>query len=116
MFWLFLGVILSFKSEISGLSSIFLFYLPVINQTGFSGLIVLNPYLLVFGLIIEIIIFNNIFLFQVTLWDYDAFESHSFLGEALIDLTQTLLNNQPHVYTLLDMDDDNPIRVVGCLC
>jgi len=49
---------------------------------------------------------------QVTLWDYDAFESHSFLGEALIDLSQAPLNNQPHVYTLLDMDDDNPIRVV----
>uniref|UniRef100_A0A1I8AWM5 Regulating synaptic membrane exocytosis protein 2 n=1 Tax=Meloidogyne hapla TaxID=6305 RepID=A0A1I8AWM5_MELHA len=48
---------------------------------------------------------------EVTLWDYDAFESHSFLGEALIDLSQTPLNNQPHVYTLLDMDDDNPIRV-----
>uniref|UniRef100_A0A915MN05 Uncharacterized protein n=1 Tax=Meloidogyne javanica TaxID=6303 RepID=A0A915MN05_MELJA len=48
---------------------------------------------------------------EVTLWDYDAFESHSFLGEALIDLSQAPLNNQPHVYTLLDMDDDNPIRV-----
>ncbi|KAI1724565.1 c2 domain-containing protein [Ditylenchus destructor] len=48
---------------------------------------------------------------EVTVWDYDKYEAHSFLGETLIDLSQTLLDNQPFSYILLDMDDENPIRM-----
>jgi len=53
---------------------------------------------------------NNL---QITLWDYDPYESHSFLGEALVELGQAQLNNQPFLYNLLDMDEENPIRMVG---
>jgi hypothetical protein len=53
---------------------------------------------------------NNL---QITLWDYDPYESHSFLGEALVEMNQAQLNNQPFLYNLLDMDEENPIRMVG---
>jgi hypothetical protein len=46
---------------------------------------------------------------KVTVWDYD-YDSHNFLGETLVDLSTAPLNNQPYLYTLLDMDDENPIR------
>ncbi|GMT02871.1 hypothetical protein PENTCL1PPCAC_25045 [Pristionchus entomophagus] len=48
---------------------------------------------------------------EVTLWDYDKFEANSFLGEVLIDFTETLLDGQPLLYTLVDMDDENPLRM-----
>uniref|UniRef100_A0A915ECB5 C2 domain-containing protein n=1 Tax=Ditylenchus dipsaci TaxID=166011 RepID=A0A915ECB5_9BILA len=48
---------------------------------------------------------------EVTVWDYDQYEANSFLGETLIDLSQTPLENQPFAYSLLDMDEENPIRL-----
>ncbi|GMR33135.1 hypothetical protein PMAYCL1PPCAC_03330, partial [Pristionchus mayeri] len=48
---------------------------------------------------------------EVTLWDYDKFEANSFLGEVLIDFTETMLDGQPLLYTLVDMDDENPLRM-----
>ncbi|KAF8381662.1 unc-10 [Pristionchus pacificus] len=48
---------------------------------------------------------------EVTLWDYDKFEANSFLGEVLIDFTETPLDGQPLLYTLVDMDDENPLRM-----
>uniref|UniRef100_A0A183CN27 C2 domain-containing protein n=1 Tax=Globodera pallida TaxID=36090 RepID=A0A183CN27_GLOPA len=48
---------------------------------------------------------------EVTLWDFDPYESHSFLGETLIELANAPLNNLPLVYSLTDMDEDNSIRL-----
>ncbi|KAH7695166.1 rab-3-interacting molecule unc-10, partial [Aphelenchoides avenae] len=48
---------------------------------------------------------------EVTLWDYDQYEANSFLGETLIDLSTSVLDNQPFSYTLVDMDEENPIRM-----
>jgi len=49
---------------------------------------------------------------QITLWDFDPYESHSFMGETLVELANAPLNNQPFLYNLLDMDEENPIRMV----
>ena len=47
------------------------------------------------------------------MWDHDfADESNNFLGEVLIELSTTVLNNQPFLYPLIDMDEENPIRTV----
>uniref|UniRef100_A0AC34Q4H6 C2 domain-containing protein n=1 Tax=Panagrolaimus sp. JU765 TaxID=591449 RepID=A0AC34Q4H6_9BILA len=48
---------------------------------------------------------------EVTVWDYDKYEANSFLGEVLIDFSTTLLDNQPFCYDLVEMDDDNPVRM-----
>ncbi|KAL3103180.1 hypothetical protein niasHS_002366 [Heterodera schachtii] len=48
---------------------------------------------------------------EVTLWDFDAFGSHSFLGETLIELSNAPLNNRTLVYPITDLDDDNLIRL-----
>ena len=52
--------------------------------------------------------------FQVTLWDYDQYATNEFLGEVLIELNRAGLNNEPTWYTLVDMDEESPIRAV-CL-
>ena len=49
---------------------------------------------------------------EVTVWDYDRYEANSFLGEVLIDFSMALLDNQPFSYDLVEMDDDNPVRLV----
>lgn len=54
---------------------------------------------------------THAYIIQVTLWDFDPYESHTFLGETLIELANAPLNNQPFAYALTDADDDNPIRL-----
>lgn len=51
---------------------------------------------------------------EVTVWDYDKYEANTFLGEVLIDFSTILLDNQPYSYTLTEMDDENPVRLVNC--
>lgn len=51
--------------------------------------------------------------FKVTVWDYDQYETNSFMGEVLIDFTIAQLDDEPFLYTLVDMDEDNPLRAVG---
>ncbi|CAD6189336.1 unnamed protein product [Caenorhabditis auriculariae] len=47
---------------------------------------------------------------EVTLWDYDKFGANSFLGETLVDLSSVPLDGTNLMCTLVDMDDDNPLR------
>ncbi|VDK71912.1 unnamed protein product [Onchocerca ochengi] len=47
---------------------------------------------------------------EVTVWDYDQYETNSFMGEVLIDFTIAQLDDEPFLYTLVDMDEDNPLR------
>ncbi|EJD75259.1 rab-3-interacting molecule unc-10 [Loa loa] len=47
---------------------------------------------------------------EVTVWDYDQYETNSFMGEVLIDFTIAQLDDEPFLYTLIDMDEDNPLR------
>nr|CDQ05012.1 Bm5702, isoform d [Brugia malayi] len=47
---------------------------------------------------------------EVTVWDYDQYETNSFMGEVLIDFTVAQLDDEPFLYTLVDMDEDNPLR------
>lgn len=37
---------------------------------------------------------------EITLWDYDRTESNEFIGEVLIDLSEALLDNRAHWYSL----------------
>ncbi|KAI6181765.1 hypothetical protein M3Y98_00864300 [Aphelenchoides besseyi] len=48
---------------------------------------------------------------EITVWDYDQYNGHEFLGETVIDLSQILLDNQHFSYPLVDMDDENPLRM-----
>ncbi|CAD5229122.1 unnamed protein product [Bursaphelenchus okinawaensis] len=48
---------------------------------------------------------------ELTVWDYDQYNGHDFLGETVIDLNDILLDNQHFSYPLLDMDDENPIKM-----
>ncbi|GMT34851.1 hypothetical protein PFISCL1PPCAC_26148 [Pristionchus fissidentatus] len=50
-------------------------------------------------------------IMEVTLWDYDKYGTNSFLGEVLIDFTEIHLDGTPLLYTLVDMDDENPLRM-----
>ncbi|VDK77661.1 unnamed protein product, partial [Litomosoides sigmodontis] len=47
---------------------------------------------------------------EVTVWDYDQYEANSFMGEVLIDFTIAQLDDEPFLYTLVDMHEDNPLR------
>ncbi|MFH4974508.1 hypothetical protein AB6A40_001217 [Gnathostoma spinigerum] len=47
---------------------------------------------------------------EVTVWDYDKYETNAFLGEVLIDFSVTKLDDEPLLYTLVDMDVENPLR------
>ncbi|KAL3990179.1 C2 domain family protein [Acanthocheilonema viteae] len=47
---------------------------------------------------------------EVTVWDYDQYETNSFMGEVLIDFAIAQLDDEPFLYTLVDMDEDNPLR------
>ncbi|VDN04650.1 unnamed protein product [Thelazia callipaeda] len=47
---------------------------------------------------------------EVTVWDYDQYETNSFMGEVLIDFTIAQLDDQSFLYTLVDMDEENPLR------
>ncbi|VDN39244.1 unnamed protein product, partial [Gongylonema pulchrum] len=51
---------------------------------------------------------------EVTVWDYDQYETNSFMGEVLIDFSTAQLDDEPFLYTLVDMDEENPLRAV-CL-
>nr|CDJ91786.1 PDZ and C2 calcium-dependent membrane targeting domain containing protein [Haemonchus contortus] len=48
---------------------------------------------------------------EVTVWDYDKFEANSFLGETLVDFSTTSLDGQTMTLPLVDMDDENPLRL-----
>ncbi|VDO20089.1 unnamed protein product [Haemonchus placei] len=50
---------------------------------------------------------------EVTVWDYDKFEANSFLGETLVDFSTTSLDGQTMTLPLVDMDDENPLRLVS---
>ncbi|CAD5234896.1 unnamed protein product [Bursaphelenchus xylophilus] len=48
---------------------------------------------------------------ELTVWDFDQYNGHDFLGETVIDLSDILLDNQHFSYPLVDMDDENPIKM-----
>ncbi|KAI6221356.1 hypothetical protein M3Y99_01556400 [Aphelenchoides fujianensis] len=48
---------------------------------------------------------------EITVWDFDQYNGHEFLGETVIDLSQILLDNQHFSYPLVDNDDENPLRI-----